>query len=79
MHGDGKEKHAIAEILYCVTCKEMCEMKNEQHMTLKNGTPVLRGECVVCGTRVILVRPAEKAAQKTPEKAEASAVQKQGS
>lgn len=69
----------MAEIIYCVTCKETCEMKNAQHMTLKNGTPVLQGECVVCGTIVILVRPAEKAAQKTPEKAGASAVQKQGS
>jgi len=35
--------------MYCVKCKVETETKDIQNVTSKNGRPMLRGVCVVCG------------------------------
>ena len=42
---------------YCVKCKTQREMKDPQPITLKNGTPALRGTCTVCGTKLSRILP----------------------
>jgi DNA-directed RNA polymerase subunit RPC12/RpoP len=42
----------MSELYYCVKCKKKTEMKDAQHITMKNGKPALKGQCVVCGTTV---------------------------
>lgn len=36
--------------MYCVKCKSKTETANVQNVVSKNGRPMLRGKCVVCGT-----------------------------
>jgi ribosomal protein L32 len=52
----------MADIAYCVKCKEKREMKDPHHITMKNGKPALQGQCPVCGTRLNRILPAEKKA-----------------
>ncbi len=52
----------MAEVAYCVKCKEKREIKDPQHVTMKNGKPALQGQCPVCGTRLNRILPAEKKA-----------------
>ena len=33
---------------YCVKCKAKREVKDPQHITMKNGKPALSGLCPVC-------------------------------
>ena len=40
---------------YCVKCKAKREVKNAQHITMKNGKPALQGTCPVCGTKVFKI------------------------
>lgn len=40
----------MAEIAYCVKCKEKREMANTEKVTMKNGRKALKGKCVKCGT-----------------------------
>lgn len=40
----------MAEIGYCVKCKEKREIKDPVKVTMKNGRPAMRGICSVCGT-----------------------------
>lgn len=40
----------MAEIAYCVKCKQKREMKDAEQVTMKNGRPAMRGKCTVCGT-----------------------------
>ena len=42
----------MADQYYCVRCKKKTEMKDAQRVTMKNGKPALKGQCVVCGTTV---------------------------
>lgn len=35
--------------MYCVKCKKLTDTKNIQNVLNKNGRPMLRGVCVVCG------------------------------
>lgn len=63
----------MAEMAYCVKCKQKREMKNAHHITMKNGKPALQGECTVCGTRLNRILPGEKAAAKSEEKTSAKA------
>jgi hypothetical protein len=51
----GGEK--MAEIAYCVKCKDKREMKDSQHITMKNGKPALQGPCTVCGTKLTRILP----------------------
>jgi ribosomal protein L32 len=55
-----KGDHNMADIAYCVKCKEKREMKDPHHITMKNGKPALQGLCPVCGTRLNRILPAEK-------------------
>ena len=52
----------MAETYYCVKCKKKQEMKDGQQVTMKNGKPALKGQCVVCGTTInaILATSAKK-------------------
>ena len=47
-----KEETNMADLYYCVKCKEKTEIKDAQHVTMKNGKPALKGQCAVCGTNV---------------------------
>ena len=40
------DEHVIA---YCVRCKKKTIMKDAQEVTMKNGSPAVRGKCSVCG------------------------------
>ncbi len=40
----------MAEIAYCVKCKQKREMKDVEKVTMKNGRPAMKGKCSVCGT-----------------------------
>lgn len=40
----------MAEKGYCVKCKSMKEMKDEQRVTMKNGRAAAKGKCPDCGT-----------------------------
>lgn len=40
----------MAEKGYCVKCKSMKEMKNEQKVTMKNGRQAMKGKCPDCST-----------------------------
>ncbi len=37
---------------YCLKCKKKVDIKNPQHITMKNGKPATTGECPTCGTRI---------------------------
>ncbi len=51
----------MADQYYCVKCKKKNELKDAQKVTMKNGKPALKGQCVVCGTTVNAILPADKA------------------
>jgi len=38
----------MAEIGYCVKCKEKREMKDATKVTMKNGRNAMKGKCSVC-------------------------------
>jgi hypothetical protein len=57
-----KESKQMAEVAYCVKCKEKREMKEPHHITMKNGKPALQGRCTVCGTTLTRILPAEQKA-----------------
>jgi len=38
----------VADVYYCVKCKKKNELKDAQRVTMKNGKPALKGQCVVC-------------------------------
>ena len=40
----------MAEMGYCVKCREKREMNDTQNVTMKNGRPAVKGKCSVCGT-----------------------------
>jgi hypothetical protein len=48
----------MADIAYCVKCKEKREMKNPHEITMKNGKHAMQGTCVVCGTKLNRILPA---------------------
>ena len=37
---------------YCVVCKKKVEMKDPKKSMMKNGKPILKGKCPICGTTV---------------------------
>jgi hypothetical protein len=53
----------MAEVAYCVKCKEKREMNDAEKVTMKNGRPAMKGKCSVCGTGMykILGKESEKA------------------
>lgn len=40
----------MAEKGYCVKCKSIKEMKDEEKVTMKNGRAAVKGKCPDCGT-----------------------------
>jgi RNase P subunit RPR2 len=40
----------MAETGYCVKCKKVKQMKDDQRVTMKNGRLAVRGKCSDCGT-----------------------------
>ena len=40
---------------YCMKCREKRDMKDVQHVTLKNGREARQGTCAVCGTKVTVM------------------------
>ena len=40
----------MAEMGYCVKCKEKREMKDAQKVVMKNKREAMKGKCPVCGT-----------------------------
>lgn len=51
----------MADLYYCVKCKTKTEMKDAQQVTMKNGKPALKGQCVECGTTVNAILGTKKA------------------
>jgi len=47
----------MADIGYCVKCKEKREMKDSKQVTMKNGRKALQGKCSVCGTGMYKILP----------------------
>ena len=37
---------------YCFKCKAKVQVKNHEHVTLKNRRSAIQGVCPVCGTKV---------------------------
>ncbi len=40
---------------YCMKCKTKREIKNAEHITMKNGKPATQGVCPVCGTKIFKI------------------------
>ena len=38
---------------YCLKCKKYRIINNAKEDKIKNGRPVLKGECIVCGTKMM--------------------------
>jgi hypothetical protein len=45
----------MAEIAYCVKCREKREMKDPQVVEMKGGRKAMSGTCVVCGTKMFKI------------------------
>jgi DNA-directed RNA polymerase subunit RPC12/RpoP len=37
---------------YCLKCKKKVDIKDPQHITMKNGKPATTGTCPTCGTKI---------------------------
>ena len=44
---------------YCVKCKQKREIKDPREETAKNGKPMVKGVCPVCGTRMCRIGQAK--------------------
>ena len=40
----------MAEVAYCMKCKQKTEKVKTEEVTMKNGRKALKGKCSVCGT-----------------------------
>jgi len=40
---------------YCMKCRAEREMKNPRSITMKNGKPVSKGTCPVCGAKMFRI------------------------
>ena len=38
---------------YCLKCRKYRIINNSKEDKIKNGRPVLKGECIVCGTKMM--------------------------
>ena len=50
----------MADVGYCVKCKEKKEIVDGQQVTMKNGRPALKGKCSECGTGMYKILPVKK-------------------
>ena len=49
----------MADQAYCVKCKDKRDIKNAREETMENGRRAMRGECPVCGTRIMRFLPSK--------------------
>jgi len=47
----------MAEMAYCVKCKDKKEMQGATKVTMKNGRPAMKGKCGDCGTGMYKILP----------------------
>ena len=40
---------------WCMKCKAKREMKNIEHVTMKNGKPAIKGVCSKCSTKMFKI------------------------
>ena len=40
---------------FCFKCRAKVQVKNHEHIVLKNGRPAIRGVCPTCGTKVFKI------------------------
>ena len=40
---------------YCVKCREKRDMANARDETTKNGKPIIKGACAICGTGINII------------------------
>ena len=52
-----ERKLSMADMAYCVKCKEKREIKDAHQVTMKNGRAALQGQCPVCGTKLNRILP----------------------
>jgi hypothetical protein len=45
----------MAEIAYCVKCREKREMKDAAEVDMKGGRRAMQGLCFVCGTKMFKI------------------------
>ena len=45
---------------YCLKCKAKQEMVKAEKTVLKNGANALKGECAICGTKMMKILPKDK-------------------
>jgi hypothetical protein len=50
-----REEEPIVAEAYCVKDKTKVEVKDPQHITMKNGKPAAQGTCPVCGTKMFRI------------------------
>ena|ERR1051326_7465878 len=55
-----KGKGSMADMAYCVKCKEKREIKDAHQVTMKNGRAALQGQCPVCGTKLNRILPSSE-------------------
>ena len=55
--------YKMAEIGYCVKCKEKREMKDAEEVTMKNGRRAMKGKCSTCGTGMYKILGNKKKAE----------------
>lgn len=51
----------MADVAYCVKCKEKREMKDAHKIEMKNGKPAMQGTCTVCGTKLTRILSSKEA------------------
>ncbi|BCL78198.1 hypothetical protein ccbrp13_06630 [Ktedonobacteria bacterium brp13] len=55
------DKGTMADVAYCVKCKEKRDMNDAHQITMRNGKPALQGTCTVCGTKLTRILSSQKA------------------
>lgn len=45
----------MAEIGYCVKCRQKRDMKNAKEVDMKGGRRAMSGICTVCGTKMFKI------------------------
>lgn len=46
-----KQKFGMGQTMYCLKCKKKTHTKNIERVKAKNGKPMLKGICDVCGSK----------------------------
>lgn len=46
---------AMAEVAYCVKCREKRDMQDPNEVEMKGGRRAMQGVCTVCGTKMFKI------------------------